>query len=598
MTTPDHAQANHTYPPTAAVPPAARRALFADDRLGMGNFLDRVRDVHPAPREPYLWAVPRGGTPEDAHPLSLDGITRIRDAYAAWFHAAGVAKGDPVAVYLDDGIGYFLHYLALSSLGAVPALVNGRMPAPVAADYLARMGAVGVVAESGRLTELRKAGGPGTDRLHFAVDAAAMPNERTADSRLPVLFPYPHADADPIMLCHTSGTTGAPKAATFGHRQFFLGKRERLLSFPQADEGNRLLTALPQSHSAGISYLMTATLLGLPTMVMADSDGASVRAAMRAFEPTVVAAFPQTYVDLASLDLAGWGSSKVHTWINTGDSAHEAHIRALVRYGRRPDGKGAYLPGSRFVDGLGSSEMGMALFRKVSEPESEDYGRCVGVPIDVVDEVTVLDDEGRPLAPGQPGRLGVRTPTVTPGYWNDSRRTAQSSFSGYWLTGDVVSQSEDGRIFHLDRIPDVIRTAHGNVYSLPMEEVMLSVAGVADCAVIGVTDPETGRQAPFGVVRTEDGGPEPAELLDTLNAALTAAGQPLLHGAGSTELPLGPTGKVLKRRLREDYASVLTDAITDGAGGARSKAALARSRPSAAPYEAPKSHTKTVEESA
>lgn len=204
------------------------------------------------------------------------------------------------------------------------------------------------------------------------------------------------------MLCHTSGTTGPPKAVTFGHRQFFRGKRHRLVSFPDAG-ANRMLSALPQTHSAGISYLMTATLLGLPTLVMADSSGEAVHDAAGWFRPTLVVAFPQTYAELAGLDLSPSAVGAVHTWINTGDSAHEAHIKALIRHGRRPGRRGTSRAGSRFIDGLGSSEMGMALFRKVSEPERQDYDRCVGKPVKVVERATVLDADGRQLGPGRAG---------------------------------------------------------------------------------------------------------------------------------------------------------------------------------------------------
>ncbi|TQN28280.1 acyl-CoA synthetase (AMP-forming)/AMP-acid ligase II [Haloactinospora alba] len=561
MSTDQH-QHVHASPPSAGTPLEVRRRLFDDESLGMGTFLDRVLELHPAPDTPFLWAAPPGGDTADApEPFSLNRIAGIRDAYAAWYHENGVRKGDPVGVYLDEGIGYFLHYLALSSLGAVPALVNGNMAAGVAADYMARIGVVGTVASARHLAALQESGAlPRATR--FRAEADRLPHSPSPEHRLPALFPYPHADQDPVMLCHTSGTTGAPKAAMFGHRQFFLGKRERLLEFPQAADGDRLLTALPQAHSAGISYLMTATLLGLPTRVMADTGGEAVREAMRVFHPTLVVAFPQTYVELAGLDLDGAGADAVHTWINTGDSAHEAHIRELVRHGRRPDGEGGELPGSRFVDGLGSSEMGMALFRKVSAPETGDYGRCVGVPIDVVDEVAVLDEEGRTLPDGYVGRLGVRTPTVTPGYWNDSARTVQSSFSGYWLTGDIVYRSDEGRLYHVDRVPDVIHTTGGPVYSLPMEEVVLGCAGIADCAVFAVDDPESEASVPFAVVRLADPVDAPRDLLAACNRALSRQGMARLRGvtvASSPEdFPTGPTGKVLKRRLRERFATALT----------------------------------------
>ncbi|KIH97697.1 carbohydrate-binding protein [Streptomonospora alba] len=534
-----------------------RLRLLSDSGLGMGNFLDRVRSVHPASESPFLWACRSGGKAAEAEPLSLQKLTGIRDAYASWYHESGVGKGDPVGVYLDEGIGYFLHYLALSALGAVPALINGRMEPGIAAAYMARIGSVGVVADSDRLARLDASGGLPA-RMRFRAEPEQLPRSRT-EGALPAVFPYPHADADPVMLCHTSGTTGIPKAATFGHRQFFLGKRDRLVEFPQADE-NRMLTALPQAHSAGISYLMTATLLGLPTLVVADPSGDAVREAAREFSPTVVVAFPQTYVELATTDLADTGLDRVHTWINTGDSAHEAHIRALVRHGRRPDGSG-FRPGSRFIDGLGSSEMGMALFRKVSDPESGDYGRCVGTPIDVVEEVAVLDDDGRELPPEQPGRLGVRTPTVTPGYWNDSELTARSSFAGYWLTGDVVYRDHDGRVFHLDRVPDVVHTASGPVYSLPLEEALLGCPGIDDCSVFAVPDPISGYSAPAATVRLSAGVPEPDDLTGFVNDALAVRGLTPLAAAvaarSGEDFPLGPTGKVLKRRLRERFAGLL-----------------------------------------
>ncbi|WFE30117.1 class I adenylate-forming enzyme family protein [Solwaraspora sp. WMMD791] len=547
---------------SARIPLSVRLRLAVDRDLGVGNFLDRVCAHTRRSDRPFLFAQRPASHPAGpVEPFSLDKLTRTRDAYAAWYHTAGVGKGDPVAVYVDNGIDPFLHFLAVSSLGAVAALINGRMPAPVAAEYITRIGAVGVVATADRLDALRRHG-IGTRWMadHDELSTVPMTNA------LPPRYPYPHADDDPVMLCHTSGTTGPPKAATFGHRQFFLGKRQRLWNFPAASR-NRLLSALPQSHSAGISYLMTATLLGLPTLVMADSSGQAVHQAMAAFRPSMVVAFPETYAELAEMSLDPSATTDIHTWINTGDSAHEAHIRALIRHGRRPGRRGGR-PGSRFVDGLGSSEMGMALFRKVSEPESADYGRCVGTPIGVVREAAVLDDAGRLLGPHQPGRLGVRTPTRTAGYWNDSATTNRSSISGYWLTGDVVYRDETGKFYHLDRVPDVIHTSGGPVYSLPLEEaILVGCPQIADCAVVAVRapGPETG-DVPFAAVKLAPGAAEPDDLLATVNSALAARDLPTLRAVAvatdPADFPTGPTGKVLKRQLRQRFSAVLQQPVT------------------------------------
>ena len=546
--------------PSARLSVSARMRLAADRRLGVGNFLDRTLSVAPAPDRPYLWAQDPAD-PGRSQPLSLLRLREIRDGYASWYHAAGVRAGDPVGVYCAEGIPSFLHFLGLNALGAVPTLVNGRMDPVIAARYLDRVGVRGIVTTPERRRALTAAGpAPG-----FLAEDADLPTTRSAGDRLPVVYPYPHADRDPVMLCHTSGTTGLPKATMFGHRQFFLGKRHRLWRFP-AGPGDRMLSALPHSHSAGISYLMTATLRGLPTWVMSDLSGPAVVAAMGAVRPTVVVAFPQTYAELAHLDLDRRATADVHTWINTGDSAHEAHIRALVRHGHRPDRRGSR-PGSRFIDGLGSSEMGMALFTRVSEPETSDYNRCVGRPIGIVRRAVVLDEDNRELGPGTPGRLGVRTPTVTPGYWNDTALTQRSMFSGYWLTGDVVRRDEAGRFFHLDRVPDVIHTLDGPVYSLPMEEAVLAgCPEVADCAVVAVPDGPV--SVPYATVVLRPGVTPPVDPTSAVNAALSARGLARVAGArvatGPDDFPTGPTGKVLKRNLREHLAGLLGGPAADG----------------------------------
>jgi acyl-coenzyme A synthetase/AMP-(fatty) acid ligase len=295
---------------------------------------------------------------------------------------------------------------------------------------------------------------------------------------------------------------------------------------------------------------------------------------MEAFQPTMLASFPRTFVELATGELPVKGAAKVHSWFNTGDSAHYGHIRRLVRLGERPAGlikawllpadqpEGSVLPGSQFVDGLGSSEMGMALFGGLTTPETARNDRCVGPAQEAVIKAAVLDDDGRELPDGTVGLLGVITPSRTPGYWKNPRLTASFELNGFWLTGDVARRDAEGNFYHLDRTVDVIDTAAGPVYSLPLEEVLIADCAdvVRDCSVVGVPGPAGPGQVPVAVVQLQaDAADWAAEaILEKANKELATAGlaalAAVLIARTAADFPLGPTGKVLKRELRTRHA--------------------------------------------
>ncbi|HEY1180434.1 MAG TPA: hypothetical protein VGF17_30120, partial [Phytomonospora sp.] len=137
--------------------------------------------------------------------------------------------------------------------------------------------------------------------------------------------------------------------------------------------------------------------------------------------------------------------------------------------------------------------------------------------------------------------------------------------NGYWLTGDVARRDAEGRFYHLDRTVDVIDTAAGPVYSLPLEEVLIADCAdlVADCSVVGVPAATGAGQAPVAVVRLQDdaAGTTGEVLAERANKALADAGLAALAAVriatAPGDFPLGPTGKVLKRELRTRLAGIL-----------------------------------------
>ncbi|MEU6084091.1 class I adenylate-forming enzyme family protein [Streptomyces sp. NPDC047108] len=571
--------------PIAPLP--VRQQFMTDPALGAGNFLQKALEANPHADVPYAFSHStdhRGEVVLRGH--SLRDLAGLRDRYARWYWANGVKPGDPIGVYVAEGLEPLLHFLALTALGAIPAMINDAMPERTAIRYLDHVGASGLVADDPtRLVAAYRTEG-NRRRPRFIIPAAELRAYDPEDGELPAVYPYEHAADEVVALIHSSGTTGTPKSTMLAHRQFWAGKEPRMERFP-AGPDDRLMSLMPHTHAGGLSYFLTATLLGLPTVVMGDWRRSAVEPVMEAFRPTMVASFPRTFVELATGDLPAKGAAKVHSWFNTGDGAHYGHIRRLVTLGERPAGlikpwllpqdreAEASLPGSQFIDGLGSSEMGMALFGQVTTPETERNDRCVGKPTEVVHAAAVLTPEGEEVPVGTVGLLAVKTPSRTPGYWNAPELTRSFELDGYWLTGDVAKKDEEGNFYHLDRTVDVLDTADGPVYSLPLEEVLLAdcAATVLDCAVVGVPGAQGEGHRPVAVVRLQPGVVEPSaeELREQANKELTAAGlTPLaavIVARDAADYPTGVTGKALKREMRTRWAGLFTGADRTSARG-------------------------------
>lgn len=524
-----------------------RLKLTLQPSLGAGNFFWHAYDVAPDRDRPLLFHREKTGL--EGH--SLEALRERIGRYADWYRARGVRPGAHVGSQTADGLRGLLHHIAITSIGAATVHANPNMPPDVAADYFGRTDISLLAADEEHLRRCTSAAhDQGIEPPADAADLGTLEREARA-AGAPTRERYRHGDDDLVMICHSSGTTGRPKPTTFTHRSFFAGKRERLWNFPSL-RSDRVLTALPQSHSAGISYASLALMLGVPTLIVDDPSGDDLAREIDDFRPTVVVAFPGTLASLPVDELSVSAFESVGTWMGMGDASHERHIRPLLRHG------------ASYVDGLGSSEMGMVLFKHVHSGANSDYARKIGRPVRAARDSAVLDPDGNALGAGEPGLLGVRTPSVTPGYWDDPGLTERSTLNGYFLTGDVVRRDDAGDWYHLDRTQDTIATATGTVYSLPLEEILLLESEAVDAAVVGVRDPGAEESnLPIGVVLLDDDGIDASELLERCNARLSERGLDPLEAVvivgDRAGLPVGATGKVLKRVLRERHRMLLSD---------------------------------------
>ncbi|MGH3991405.1 MAG: class I adenylate-forming enzyme family protein, partial [Pseudonocardiaceae bacterium] len=435
-----------------------RAALAADLRLGAGNVLPMLAEHGAEPEAPRVtFDVDVDGIAAWT-PLSLRTLTRRVAARAHWFAEAGVGRRDPVAVYVTSAADVFLNFFALNWLGAIPALMNGNMPVEVAAEYIRRLRGIGVVvdADHAALAE---------HDLDMPILGDAAETGTGDPSQAPPHFRH-HGD-DPVAITHSSGTTRMPAAIVHSHHGLFAAVRAVRLTEARPHGHVRELSALPAAHAAGIIVINQALCNGheIACLSAQGGNGAAILDAIERWRPTGVFGFAVTWSELARFDLSTRDLSSVRVWTSTGDCAHETHIRRLIAAGSHlawsSDGP-VTVPGSKFVDMLGSTEMGHGAFFITHRPGSNRYDRCVGKPYPFA-EVALLDVRtGEEVPTGRVGQFGLRSPTLALGYWNDSTSTFRTRLNGYYLTGDLMYRDKDGYYYQVDRVSDAVDLGGGN----------------------------------------------------------------------------------------------------------------------------------------
>jgi acyl-CoA synthetase (AMP-forming)/AMP-acid ligase II len=528
---------------------SVRAQLAADPELGAGNVLTTLAARGIGLDNPALTFDTDVGPHPAWQPLTVRELDRLVRARAADLVALGVRRRDPVAVTATAAADLVLNFLALARLGAIPALLNARVPPELAALYLNRLRPMGIIGDADRLAELAgyDLGAP----VLTDVAKLGLADPDTAPA------PYRHYKDDPVAIAHSSGTTGVPKAVVHSHSSLFAAIRYRL-TLPTPYGADRMLSALPVPHTAGLITLNLALAGQRELLMLTRQTGPTVLDAIERWRPSCVLGFATTWADLAHHDLAGRDLDSVTMWWNTGDCAHEAHIRRLIAHGHRvavtSHGR-ARRPGSSFVDGLGSSEMGHSHFHITHTPETNRYGRCIG-RTHAFAEVVVLDPAGDELPHGQIGELATMSPTLSPGYWNDSVNTYRTRVRGYFLTGDLGYRDEDGYFYQVDRLVDSVELGDGKrlFTALSEERILMACPDVVDCTVVAVQD--QGRVVTDVLVELAAGADPATDRSEAIRGALGPDVAPTLRRivpVGDDDIPLGPTGKVRKFALRERY---------------------------------------------
>jgi acyl-CoA synthetase (AMP-forming)/AMP-acid ligase II len=344
---------------------------------------------------------------------------------------------------------------------------------------------------------------------------------------------------------YTGGTTGHPKGVMLSHRNLLSSAMSALATADVVTRRGRLLHAAPLFHLAGIAIWTIGSLADTTHVVVPMFTPAGVIEAVEAHRVTDVLLVPTMIQMLID-------SPQAHT-------ADLSSVRHVV-YGASPiteDVLGrarAALPAAGFTQAYGMTEL--SPIATVLQPDDHDDPaliRSAGRPGVGVD-VRIVDPGEVELARGQIGEIVVRGDNVMQGYWNKPTETAAALRDGYMHTGDLGYMNDQGYVFVVDRLKDMIITGGENVYSAEVENALSKHPAVAACAVIGVEDAQWGERV-HAVVVLQPASDATVEDLQAFCRDLIANYKLPRSVAFVDELPMSGAGKILKRELRQQHRS-------------------------------------------
>ncbi|MBA3070257.1 MAG: long-chain-fatty-acid--CoA ligase [Hyphomonas sp.] len=355
--------------------------------------------------------------------------------------------------------------------------------------------------------------------------------------------------ADDVIQLYTSGTTGLPKGVQLtneNYRAFFA--QAKLLEWSSYGAGEAVMNAMPLFHVAGVNVGILAAAQGAKTVILREIDPQVIlklipehKIAHAFWVPAVILMLTQQAnirdVDFSSLKQVFYGASPIS----------EALLRTAVE-----------LTGARFTQLYGLTEtVGAGTFLP---PEAHDpaWGklRSCGVPWPGA-VVRVVDGEGKPVPTGDVGEIVIKAGFVMKGYWNRADATKEAVRDGFFYTGDAGYFDEDGFLFIHDRVKDMIVSGGENVYPAEVENAIFGAPGVADVAVIGVPDEKWGEAVKAIVVRKPGEAPTPESIIAWAKERIAAYKAPKTVDFIDA-LPRNPSGKILRKDLRESYWKGMT----------------------------------------
>lgn len=496
------------------------------------NLYALLESRFPADRARPLLILPDGSALSYAQ--AEEGSAR----FASLLASRGVKVGDRVAVQVEKSPEALLAYLACLRAGFAYLPLNSAYQEGEVSYFLENAEPSAVIVQPASLSWLEPLAARRKVRALLTLDAdgsgTLVDAARDAPARYPVVERGPD---DLAAILYTSGTTGRSKGAMLSHRNLASNAQvlHRAWGFRPDDV---LVHMLPLFHVHGL-FVASHCVMMNGTAMRFHAKFDAKRAIEDFASSTVFMGVPTFYTRLlAERALDRDAVRKMRLFVSgSAPLLAETHVEFENRTGQR------------ILERYGMTETGML----TSNPlQGERRAGSVGPALPGT-EVRVVDDDGRPCAPGEIGHVQVKGANVFSGYWRMPERNREEfTADGFFRTGDMGSLSKDGYLSIAGRSKDLIISGGYNVYPKEIELVIDELPGVRESAVIGVPHPDFGEAVTAVVVARGEEAPDESEIIAVLKKRLANFKVPK-HVYFVDDLPRNTMGKVQKNVLRDRF---------------------------------------------
>jgi long-chain acyl-CoA synthetase len=481
----------------------------------------------------------RPAVSEGASETSYSQLNEKANRVATALMGLGVKPGDHVALCAPNSGDWLVFYFGVLKAGAVAVALSSMLSKDELALLVKHSQPRIIYTEDERLDALAQFKGPGG--LEKIISPRGdLDLQQLMDKGSPSFKAVETSRSDTAAILYTGGTTGIPKGVMLTHENINTSAHNVAFS-ERSTEADRALCFLPFNHVFGQMHIMNATILSggcLEILPAFDLDRVlNILAAGRA---TKLFAVPTVYVRFLGVE----GIKEKMGAIRYSFSAAASMAAEIVRQWKDRTGLTIH-------EGYGLTESASAVtynhyYRHVIG--------SIGTTVPGV-EVQIRDEQGQPVVQGKEGEICIRGRNIMKGYLDNPEGTEEAFWENDWFrSGDIGVFDENGYLYIVDRVKDMIITGGENVYPREVEEVLYTRPEVQECAVIGLPDKEWGERVTAYIIPQPGKAIDKDDLKSFLKTRLAPFKVPKEFHTVS-ELPKSPAGKILKRELRTQMLS-------------------------------------------